>query len=338
MSLKRTGSALLAAIFLVAGYPLPAFSQAYTLPRLAVIELHYPGSSPDLTRQLTDEVRKKLKDSGRLDLLSRSRTSAGLASLSGTGEAPKDLGIVIKDGEERYFQMDLDTAKFRLGKRLSEAESGRIKPEEVPLLSKGYLLLGMIQLVLNEEAKANRSFEESILLTPSMKLTLDDYPPKVISHFEAARQRLADRGSGGSLVIRSSLGKGEVYVDGVGRGKAPVELTSLQPGRHYVSLEGEDYRVPVKVVEVSNGPKEVDLSFEGGPASEVLGITLTSSDTLEATRRASIAGQWLGVDYVALVDVITHVLGISYLLTADRFPEPPQNPKPDRRKKEGGSA
>jgi hypothetical protein len=112
-----------------------------------------------------------------------------LASWSGplwtqTSEVDSDLAKGIKqvdDGDYDGAILTLDTTARRLA----------TEPSRTRDLSQAYLYLGIAYVGKGQEAAARARFREALAQAKDLTLSPDNFPPKVINLFEAAREELA---------------------------------------------------------------------------------------------------------------------------------------------------
>jgi len=120
-------------------------------------------------------------------------------------------------------------------------------------------------------ALAKRHLQNALKANPALLLG-KQFPPKMRTLFDNARQNVDRLGLGG-LVVRSSPPGATVYVDGRALGVTPLSLpAAVAPGswRLWISSGGGDRRSTARVVDVEKGASltvDLDLDFEGSLVS-----------------------------------------------------------------------
>jgi hypothetical protein len=123
------------------------------------------------------------------------------------------------------------------------------------LLLGAYVELAEAHFRKGERGHGTDAFEAALLLRPEMPAPQGErYPPVFLRALEEARTRVQGRPQG---TIRIDDGGGEVSVDGIARGYAPVVVEGLVAGSHFVA-NGET----CEVVEVRAGSAAAAL--QGG--------------------------------------------------------------------------
>lgn len=76
---------------------------------------------------------------------------------------------------------------------------------------------------------------------------------------------------GGSVRVLSNVPDSEVWLDGVVKGRAPIDLTDIPPGKHIIEVRAKGYN-----------PKEMEVSVNAG-SSDILKFELVSSSAPATT-------------------------------------------------------
>ncbi|MBI2081929.1 MAG: PEGA domain-containing protein [Deltaproteobacteria bacterium] len=288
----------------------PSFASAEGTKKIAVLEVYSSGSEGSLVRKMADRVRHDLARETSLVVLSREETARGLGQLvKEQGDSDQELSQIIRKSTDAYYRMELDLAKSLLKKKIREIESGELKAIEIHDLVPAYILMGTIHLAFQETTEAIRAFREVVRLSPETVLNERDHSPRVRATFERARQEVSDgKFSVGGLKVNADQKKTEVFLDGNFRGVAPLRLEQLVSGRHYLMLKREGYEPTVTPVEIpSGGILEHSFSLQEEKLDQQptdAGILVSGSESQEEiVRKGVIAGQWLMVQQVALLQV-----------------------------------
>jgi hypothetical protein len=185
----------------------------------------------------------------------------------------------VADGIRLVEEGDYDLAIVTLDRAVQRLTED---PEQTRVLSYAYLYLGIAYLGKGHEAAAKAKFKEAIAQIKDMTLSPEDYPPKVIDLFEAAREDARESApdiegeapvekKGGSNKTLILLGAGGAAAAGLAVAMSggsdsepepfeppPAPLkTDLFPG---ILTHDEDY-VEILVGPGANGPWEAQISW-----------------------------------------------------------------------------
>ena len=264
--------------------------------QIAVLELFHPDLDTDLTGRLADRVRSDLREKGE-PVVSREETAARLQS----GSEP--LAAVLEKAKGHYYSLRFGAARTLLDETLARLERGELTADDTLHLAPAYVLLGTVYY--DNESRALSAFEEAARLDPALQLSEREHSPRIRGLFRKARERLSSRETRtGALKVDSSPAGGEIFVDGKSRGKGPLRLEKLIPGRHYVAVRRAGFRDGIKVVSVpENGEEEVRLDLEKSPeASPSLAVSELRDDSALYSDTIA-AGRKLGVTELVLIGV-----------------------------------
>ena len=122
----------------------------------------------------------------------------------------------------------------------------------VDLLAESLLMLGQIQLLLDDELGAAAAFQSHHALRPQSSPDPSLYRPEVLKAYDRlAVATLA--GTRRSLQVEVRPAGATVWLDGRPRGQAPMTIKALLPGRHYLRI----------VAGARSVQRVVDLGSEG---------------------------------------------------------------------------
>jgi hypothetical protein len=130
-------------------------------------------------------------------------------------------------------------------------------PARVRLLVQADIQLAVAQVALDQEAGAVQAFSEALSLSPDLRLPAEQYSPKVLRAFEAAREQRARRT--GTAAARRSPHKTGLLIGGavvLGGGAAAIVATRGSSGP---TFSGARFATPV--LECPNGSDNVHLPF-----------------------------------------------------------------------------
>jgi len=172
-----------------------------------------------------------------------------------TQPAPDDRELVagiqqVKEGDFEGAVVTLEAVVRRL--------QGR--PDRSKDLAQAALHLGMAQLALDQRSAAKQSFREALSADGSLRLTPDQYSPKVIALLEEARREVRpeasrpSKGGGGKKWPFVLLGAG-------GAAAAGIAIAAGGGGGEPGPVSFSNARFPTPVILCANGDLDVPLPF-----------------------------------------------------------------------------
>ena len=207
------------------------------------------------------------------------RLQVGAAEFLGLRQAEK---ANIEAWQERLAAVD---AAFRQGNL--EASRGAVVRlianltadshpwlESIDLLADALLMLGQIQLLLDDELGAAAAFQSHHALRPQSPPNPSLYRPLVLKAYDRlAVATLA--GARRSLQVQVRPAGATIWLDGKPRGQAPMTVSALLPGRHYLRI----------VAGARSVQQIVDLGNEGRVIGADLGTDAQTAGAFFATWR-----------------------------------------------------
>ncbi len=272
----------------------------YARPALAVLEYHSKDSLEEATTRFSDRLREEFIRRYQRAVLTKTETqdlffyhrdeALRMGLLPGLPELVK--------AKKAYFELRLDEAESLLTK-LIQSEGWEVRPD-------AYLLLGLVALAKNDEMKAREAFGQTLRLDPDRHLDAQFFSPKVVRLFDSMIRDQTKKG--GNLTIEAQPIGSQVWINGVFRGVAPLQIKNFPVGSHFIRIQADHFQTSLKKVELSL-EKEVSLKVSLtwlGRESEpsILGFNATEvSDGERLTPVAASVGSAMGVSKVLLVSV-----------------------------------
>jgi hypothetical protein len=167
-----------------------------------------------------------------------------------SAEALKEAERLYGEGRARVQKQEFDEAVQLLGSSLKKIEESVAEVSDYGLLADIQLWLGIACFRAGNEADGTSALQRALVLRPALQLDPERYPPLFRRIVEEARTRVQS-GPKGRLRIDSTPPGCEVLLNGVVRGRTPVELSNLPAGRHYVRISCAGYEPQAVVREVA---------------------------------------------------------------------------------------
>jgi hypothetical protein len=164
---------------------------------------------------------------GRAALHARmAAASMGMAKLA----RARDL---LTSGENLYMNFEYGPAAASLAESsgLFTASLAELEKADVELLYRARLLEGLAWLEAGQKNAAKLAFIKLVTIRPEFVPDPAMMPPHATAIFQEALAEVRARGLGG-LEVRSDPSGAEVLVDGLARGKTPINVPGLPAGTH----------------------------------------------------------------------------------------------------------
>jgi hypothetical protein len=174
----------------------------------------------------------------------------------------------VSDGDFEAGLLTLDAVARELAAR----------PGPAPDLARAYLHLGVAYVGLRQESLADAKFRQALRQDPALQLSADEFPPKVIRLFDAARRTLSEENAL-AREARKKGGTGGLVLLGAGGGAAAA-IAVAAAGR-----EGPANRPPSGVITMTPTgqaiPHATQVTFTGAgfdPDGDGLSFNWTFGD------------------------------------------------------------
>lgn len=266
------------------------------------------GASAPLAGQVTDKLKRELGDNNlNVKILPLKAAGQHGAAPTSDPKAEKALGRAERaqtKGRAALKKLRFGPAVKLLKGAVTRYERAASLLENFDGLFAAYTGLAEAAARQGDDAQATAWLEQMSAVNPEHELDVRVFPPNFINAHRKVRAALLD-GERGSIVVDASGAGADVFVDGRNVGKAPVTITALPAGRHFVRVVQKDVGLMGAVVDITAGASEtVSPGFvqsdSAGPSAELAGNTLSpeSATAIAAAARAA------GVE-VAVVGVVT---------------------------------
>lgn len=207
-----------------------------------------------LAEQVTESLTKELAEVFEVVPFALASTSATKAPPSTAGaEAARDKAAKYTDAgtkalerlqfgrAQRAFQLAVDTYK----------NAAAALDDVIPVIE-AYIGLAEVHARQGDEAPAKAALAEVVRLDPEYELDASKYPPLFISTHQAVRSVVMKEDKSAIVIDRTGAGA-VVVIDGRRVGEAPIRVSGLPAGTHFVRVTKEGAGVFAEVVTVGAG-------------------------------------------------------------------------------------
>ncbi len=223
--------------------------------------------APDITPAAAAALRARL--AGRLE-------ATGQAVVAGREPAPRDAVTVdalrqaLAAGLAAYEALDPTTARERFEAVTAALEADGRLADSAPDLLDAPLYLGLVALGLDDRTDAVAAFERAIRLDPTRPLPAGRFSPAAEEAYALARIRLSAIRP--SLLRIAATPEGvDLFLDGVYRGRTPLGVEPLAPGRHLILAQAPGVGISTRsAVATPLGPDLLELTVAAEAAAPSL--------------------------------------------------------------------
>ncbi len=219
--------------------------------------------------------------------LARRLAASGTPAVAGLEPPPPDPAMLdalrgtVAAGLAAYTSLDPATARDRLEAVAAALDADGRLVETAPELLDAPMYLGLVALGLGDRHGADLAFQRVIRLAPARPLAPGRFSPAAEEAYALARIRLA--------ALRPSLFRlaaapesVDLYVDGVYRGRTPLAIEPLAPGRHLFFAQAPGLGVATRQFRATDfGPDVLELTVPAGPAATSLVALAATFETAE---------------------------------------------------------
>lgn len=227
-----------------AARPAPTDADAARLPRVYLVPVQRSASNVSslIPRRINARLRVDFAAEQSVELmpaLGERKAGAGAGSIYRLGaKAEPDVRKIARQllarGKAAYEAGRYPEAQGHLLRAIQLFEKSVAYLEDGDTLADAFGTLGLCLLRLNKTAMATDAIETAYALNPTIKL--DKRPmPRTLRRVVRRAGRRTLRRRKAQLQITVTPPGAWVYVDGDEKGKAPLTLRNVLPGRHYVS-------------------------------------------------------------------------------------------------------
>lgn len=206
-----------------------------------------------------------------------SRGASDTGELLVTDEADKALERSDKSSAEAYervrnfdFEGALDLLDWAAEEYSKNLLSLMIRDGNATKLLDVYIQTSVVHFLNGDEDKAAVALRQAFVIEPALQYTAEKFPPQ-LEDFVLEERLTFDEIGKATLNITATIGSPRVFVNGIDKGVAPVQIHDISPGINFVTfvvVGGDQETVSVQV----DGEGTVDVNTElTPPASESVG-------------------------------------------------------------------
>jgi tetratricopeptide (TPR) repeat protein len=306
---------------------------ALAAPSVAVVGIHQPELSTDAQAQAAEALAKAIDDTGKAD-----------------GKTPKEVHLLLSGREEVVLREGLLGEGRRLFaearnlyNQASWADAIPVLESAVAALERGipgsnttrelweaWVYLGACHQQLEAFEAANAAFSQAIALNPNRQPDAAVFPPDLVAAFDAVRVPLASQVT--TLEVAGDpMAMAMVWLDGENKGKMPLVVQNVMPGKHYLNLRSPTGQgsAEVFVPPPEGGAPPTPVKVDGVLGEASLGAAEESAVSRGRQNAAfyRALGQQASADFVLLAGVDGSTLTLQlYAREIDAFSRPTEVP------------
>jgi len=259
----------------------------------------------DADRKLADQVSAGLKsefeESYELVPISLGGDEEGGAVDTTLGQAAlAKAEKAAKRGGKLLGKLSFGKAKKAFQAALAQYEKAAPALTDITGVINVHLGLAEVAARQGDEEAAGEALATVARLNPEYNLDPARYPPLFVTTHAKVRDAALKEGRSTITVDHSGVGSA-VFIDGREVGTAPVAVSGLPPGKHWVRIFREDAGLFGVIVEVGSGETEtVSPGFFSASASGPIDLMARNRFSDGAVAKVAAAGKAAGVDVVVV--------------------------------------
>jgi tetratricopeptide (TPR) repeat protein len=225
-----------------------------------------------VVQRLGEVLAEEVKKGGAVTIARYGGATGAAASaaedqrLAGIREAEKEYA----EGRDQYGKQSFHEAAKSFERALRLLEEHLAIVGDYGFLADVHLWHGLALFRSSNEDEANAALERALLVRPDLQIDPRKVDaPVFINLVERLRKRLRERARG-SLVVTTAPAGCEILINGVLRGRTPVDLQNVPSGWHHVRVSCAGHVPAAKQVEVRPNAAS-SVSFTPVPATGARG-------------------------------------------------------------------
>jgi hypothetical protein len=313
------GRGPLSLAILTFAFCIPTLAAAAEKPGLLLLPYQplNKGVAPELAEQTTVVVAQEIGAMGievtRADDVAEAEApgraqpkEAGKNAPTGDPLAADRAKDLISKAKQTMEDSDLPPAIAHLKKAVKLLGDNGDAVPDLRLLAEGYLQLGVAHFRDSDEDAADEALTQAVHYAPTRELEETEYPPIFIRVFQRVRYNVLRRPRA-TVEVKAAPGA-QVLLDGRNLGKAPMIMTEVLPGNHWIRVESPGEAPQVKKILVRS-KRTMQVEFDGATAEPaapqgdsvgVLGAIARNQLDKSHLEQLRAAGKRAGASYVMI--------------------------------------
>ncbi len=234
-------------------------AEAARRAEVAVVGLHVAEMDDEAAIAASDRLSEALEATDKIDVVPPGEVRGRIAGREALIVEGAFLGPGRKDlseGRVLYERADFESAIPVLERAVLQLQDGLAGATDSKDLIDALVLLGLANASIGNQDEAKKAFQRVVVLEPSRELDAVNYPPKMVNLFGEVRAAVRAQPTA-QLTVQAPEDGADVFVDGRPMGKAPVTISDLPAGEHYVLVRGQGGKRSFQSMELAQGAREV---------------------------------------------------------------------------------
>jgi tetratricopeptide (TPR) repeat protein len=282
---------------------------AQAAPTVAIVGIHQAELTPEAQQQTADAIARAMDDSGKAD----GRTPKEVHTLlAGKEEVVLREGLLgegrrlFAEARNLYNQASWSDAIPVLESAIASLERSIPGSNTTRELWEAWVYLAACNQQLEAFDGANAAFAQAVALNANRQPDAAVFPPDLVTAFDAVRTPLLAQAT--TLEVAGDpAAEAVVWLDGENKGKMPLVVTGVLPGKHYLNLRSGAGQgsAEVFVPPAEGGAAPTAVKVDGALGAASLG---SAEESTGARGRQNAAfyralGQQTAADFVLLAGV-----------------------------------
>ncbi|MBN1282869.1 MAG: PEGA domain-containing protein [Proteobacteria bacterium] len=281
---------------------MPALSPAAQAARSVAVQPVADGDSDEASREIAAEIGDALKATTPHHVID-SKLAAEVSSYQGALPQPfPEAAALVSAAKEHYFNFKYDDANRSLERAISMLAPYSAAAGVAPLILEAHIIRAMVANSRAKKDAATSALNDALAVDPLLTLAAADYPPSLVSLLDDLRSA-AGRADTGSIAVVSVPEGADVLINGISRGRAPLELEGLPAGTYSLAVLANRYAAFEKSVAVEPGGRaEVKARLRWAKGKAGSDRASRAADGAAAVREGVRMADALSADRVVLID------------------------------------
>lgn len=277
--------------------------------KVVLLELNDGTLKPEITEKVTDILRDEMMDEPRFQVISKEQTRAFFLAnpnIMQRIDVANPLNRYLEEAREFYRTFQYQDAIGLLSNIIDTFKAANPPMTESFLIVEAHLILGDVYMGDKNSKAAKSVFKEAVRLEPDLEISQAQYAPKTVQKFIEAKQEYLAKAKTAKLDIFTNPRNAEVYINGIHRGTAPININRFTQGEHFILAKMEGFKPLAKKIVIDSNYSRVKMDLEKDRQATNTALGLTVRDLRQVDDQVHMAGKvgtQMNVDKVVLVSV-----------------------------------